>query len=555
VIGGEDRSSLPGRASGEGTGTAEGPRWPPVPDAPPRPLGELLDRLAGAGLMRGIRRGGQPLGRGEVAGILVRGVSSDTRQLTPGQAFVALRGAHVDGHRFVAEAARRGAPVALVEEPVEADPAIVEVVVTAGRPALAEAACWAFADPSRALLVVGVTGTDGKTTTSILTAAVLAAAGHRPGLVTTAELWLGGRRLANPEHITTPEAPQLQALLRAMVDGGSDAVVIETTSHALAQERVRGVAYDVAVFTNLSHEHLDYHGSFAAYQAAKLRLFEALGRRWEGKGIPAAGIVNVDDPAGERFAAAARTAGARVIGFGTDPRADVRTRRVEDDGWRLRMELVTPRWAGPVELRLPGRFNVHNALAAAAVAEALELDPAAVVAGLASVDRVPGRMERIDAGQPFDVIVDYAHSPAALTQVLDILEPRAAARGGGLVVVFGSAGERDREKRPRMGRIAGERCRLVVLTDEDPRGEDREAILEEIAVGAEAVGRRRGVDLLLVPNREEAIRAALQRASPGDVVLLAGKGHEGTILYADGPRPWDEAAVARRILAELGYGG
>ena len=206
-------------------------------------------------------------------------------------------------------------------------------------------------------------------------------------------------------------------------------------------------------------------------------------------------------------------------------------------------------------LRLAGRFNVHNALAVVALGEALGLDPAAVREGLVSVEGVPGRMERIDEGQPFAVIVDYAHSPASLQGVLDLLAPVAAAAGGGLVVVFGSAGERDTAKRPAMGRIAAERCRLVVVTDEDPRGEDRDAIIDEIVRGAEAAGARRGVDVLAVADRRNAIAAAFERAEPGDVVLLAGKGHESTILYADGPLPWDEATVAREVLAAMGHRG
>jgi UDP-N-acetylmuramoyl-L-alanyl-D-glutamate--2,6-diaminopimelate ligase len=227
---------------------------------------------------------------------------------------------------------------------------------------------------------------------------------------------------------------------------------------------------------------------------------------------------------------------------------------VSEDADGLRADIEAPGGAGTLALRLAGRFNVHNALAVVALGEVLALDPAAVRSGLASVERVPGRMERIDVGQPFGVVVDFAHSPASLQAVLDLLAPAAAARGGGLIAVFGSAGERDTAKRPQMGRIAGERARLVVVTDEDPRGEDREAILDEIARGAESAGKRRGQDLQLIADRRTAIGTAFEAARSGDIVLLAGKGHERSIIGPDGERPWDERATALELLAELGYG-
>jgi UDP-N-acetylmuramoyl-L-alanyl-D-glutamate--2,6-diaminopimelate ligase len=345
-----------------------------------------------------------------------------------------------------------------------------------------------------------------------------------------------------------------------MVAGGDRAAVIETTSHGLALDRVRGIAYDIAILTNLSHEHLELHGTFEAYRAAKLRLFEALAVERPSKPLsgdrswPRAGVVNRDDPAAPWFMAATNAAGARLVTYGTDAAADVRATHVADDGRRLRIGYLAPSGPGTVELALTGRFNVHNALAVIAAGEAIGLDPAAVRSGLAGVPAIPGRMERLEAGQPFGVVVDFAHSPASLAAVLDLLAPTAAARGGGLIVVFGSAGERDRGKRPLMGRVAGERCRLVVVTDEDPRGEDRAAILEEIAAGAVATGRRRDVDLLLIADRPAAIEAAFSRARPGDVVLLAGKGHERTIEYADHDEPWDERAVAEAVLRGLGFG-
>jgi UDP-N-acetylmuramoyl-L-alanyl-D-glutamate--2,6-diaminopimelate ligase len=347
-----------------------------------------------------------------------------------------------------------------------------------------------------------------------------------------------------------------------MVAGGNVAAVVETTSHGLAADRVRGIAYDAAILTNLSHEHLEFHGSWEAYRDAKLSLFERLavgdGNPLKRPPAPAwakCAIVNADDPTVGLFVGVAQEAGARVVTYGTDPAADVRATHSEEDGRRLRVAYDAPSGAGRLELRLAGRFNVHNALAVVALGEALGLDPAAARAGLESVEGVPGRMERIDAGQPFGVVIDYAHSPASLQAVLDILAPVAAARGGGVIVVFGSAGERDTDKRPMMGRIATERARLVIITDEDPRGEDRDAILEDIARGAEAGGARRGHDLLLIGDRASAIEAAFERARGGDMILLAGKGHEGSIIGPDGPVPYDERSTALGALARLGHTG
>ncbi|MGZ8501892.1 MAG: UDP-N-acetylmuramoyl-L-alanyl-D-glutamate--2,6-diaminopimelate ligase [Candidatus Limnocylindrales bacterium] len=520
----------------------------------PRPLGELVARLADEDRLRAIVRDDAAVEATAIAGLEIGGISDDSRRLRPGDLFVALSGARTDGHDRVAAAIAHGAVAAVVERPMTAGGG-VQLVVERSATALGTAAAWWYGDPSRELAVVGVTGTDGKTTTSFLVAAALEAAGLPTGLIGTVETRVGSVHARTPGHITTPGALALQRLLRAMVAGGDRAAVIETTSHGLAAERVTGVAYDAAIFTNLSHEHLEFHGTFEAYRAAKLSLFERLGRPSPGKaaGRPRLGVVNADDPAAGRFADVARAAGARLLTYGLVPDADVRAGSIEERAGRLVVGVIAPGWTGEVALRLVGRFNVHNALAAVALGIGWELDPAAVRAGLEALDRVPGRMERIERGQPFGVIVDFAHSPAALQGVLDELGPLAAAAGGGLIALFGSAGERDTAKRPMMGRIAGERSRLVVVTDEDPRKEDRLAILDEIAAGAEAAGRRRGTDLLVIPDRAAAIAEALGRARPGDIVVLAGKGHEPTIEGPEGALPWDERAAAEQALAALGF--
>ncbi|MGZ8515524.1 MAG: UDP-N-acetylmuramoyl-L-alanyl-D-glutamate--2,6-diaminopimelate ligase [Candidatus Limnocylindrales bacterium] len=521
-----------------------------------RALRGLIERLAADGSIRGARLDGRAIGPAGLADVAVSGVTHDSRSVTAGSLFVAVRGQHVDGHDFVTAAATQGAAAAIVEHPVP-DVGLPQLVVASSPMALARSAAWWYGDPSRRLAVLGVTGTDGKTTTSLLAVAALEASGLRTGLISTAMARIGGISEPNVAHATTPEAPALQAALRAMTGAGDRAAVVETTSHGLALHRVEENAYDVAILTNLTHEHLELHGTWEAYRDAKLSLFERLGGHRPAKhGAPAwprTGIVNLDDPSAGAFIGVTQEAGARVVTYGTDPAADVRATRVEEDARGLRVAYAAPSGAATLDLHLAGRFNVHNALAIVALGEAVGLDAGAVRRGLASVDRVPGRMERIELGQPFGVIVDYAHSPASLRTVLDLLAPVAASRGGGLIAVFGSAGERDTAKRPLMGRIAGERCRLVVVTDEDPRGEDRDTILDAIARGAEAAGRRRDHDLLLIADRPAAIEAAFERARPGDVVLLAGKGHEASIIGPDGSVPYDERTAALEALAHLGY--
>jgi UDP-N-acetylmuramoyl-L-alanyl-D-glutamate--2,6-diaminopimelate ligase len=525
----------------------------------PKPLGSLIGRLSELATLRGARLDGRPIGPAALADLAVTGLTEDSRRIGRGSLFVAIAGAHVDGHDLVAAAAESGAVAAIVERAVE-EVDLAQLVVERSRAALADAAAWWYGDPSRDLGIVGITGTDGKTTTSFLASAALEAAGVSTGLVGTVDTKIGRVREPNAEHMTTPGAAELQRALRAMVAGRNRAAVVETTSHGLAADRVRGIAYDVAILTNLTHEHLEFHGSWEAYRDAKLSLFERLAasaanpaKSIAGVGWPKVAIVNADDPSAGLFVGVAQEARARIVTYGTDRSADVRATRSEEDARGLRVAYEAPSGGATVDLRLAGRFNIHNALAVVALGEALGLDSEAVRTGLASVEAVPGRMERIVAGQPFGVIVDYAHSPASLQAVLDLLAPVAAARGGELIAVFGSAGERDREKRPMMGRIAAERCRLVVVTDEDPRGEDRDAILDEIARGAEAAGRRRGRDLLLIADRPAAIAAAFERARPGDVVLLAGKGHEQSIIGPDGAVPYDERRTALEALSTLGY--
>jgi len=490
-----------------------------------------------------------------VATLAISGVAYDSRAVDAGQLFVAVPGAESDGHDYAAAAVERGASAVVAEHAI-ARLGVPQVLVHESRPALATSAAWFHDFPSRTLGVVGVTGTDGKTSTCYLARSMLDAGGQQAGMLTTVDVVIGGQSSGETGH-TTPEAPIIQADLARMVAAGDRFAVVETTSHGLALERVAEVAYDVAVLTNITHEHLDLHGTYESYVAAKRSLFErlAVSATNPDKGWGKAAVINAEDREASGFLKAAREAGARVLTYAVDPdaAADIYATRVHDDGHRLHLRVRTPRWEDDLELQLTGSFNAYNALAAIGVGEALDLDSDAMRHGLAALAGVPGRLQRVEMGQPFTVFVDFAHTPGALEAALDSLAPHAVARGGGLIAVFGSPGARDTLKRPMMGRAAGERCRVVVLADDDPRDEDRMAILEEIAVGAEEAGRRRDQDLFLIPDRDRAIRQAFDLARPGDVVLLAGMGHVDRIMTAAGRVPWNEAQIAADILRDMGY--
>ncbi len=487
-------------------------------------LGELTDAIGPERVI------GLPVG-------VVRGLAYDSRSLRRGDLFFAIPGSHTDGHEYVAEASRLGALAAVVERPAE-DATIPLLVVPRSRVALADAADAWYGRPSERLHVVGVTGTDGKTTTCFLAAEMLRAAGRRPGLAGTVATRVGDRTEPNPHRTTTPEAPELQALLAEMVAAGNDSVLVEATSHGLAQARVRNCRFDVGIVTNLTSEHLDFHGTLEAYRDAKAMLVRE---------APLA-ILNSDDPHVGYFRGQARD---RVVTYAVEADADLRADDVRRRPDGTSFVARTDGWSGAVHLQLPGSFNVPNALAVLGLAlgEGIDLDLAAGAVG--GVRGVPGRMEIVDAGQPFTVIVDYAHTADALEKVLRELRPLATGR---LIAVFGSAGERDLAKRPAMGAVAARLADLAVITDEDPRLEDARAINEAIADGARAAGARDGETFLVIDDRAEAIRHAIGLAARGDVILLAGKGHERSMIYGTEWRPWDEAGVARTALREAGFG-
>ena len=479
----------------------------------------------------------------------ISGISYDSRTIQPEMLFVALRGGYTDGHCFLGEARSAGAAAALVEPDtpdrlVDGYTAVVRVENT--RAALARVAAHWFDHPSDDLTVIGVTGTDGKTSTCYLIDAILAANDIAAGTINT----VGIRQPGQPEERqkirqTTPESLLIQQHLAGMRDAAATAAVIETTSHGLEMHRVDGCRFDIGVITNVTHEHIDFHGSVERYRAAKAGLLRrVVAARAHGKlGVC---VLNLDDP-GTRAIAPAST-GSRQIWFSASENraADIRASEIETRPDGCRFTLHTPTGSAAVEMRLAGSWNVANGLAAAGVGHALGLSAAEIARGLSALDAVPGRMERVDLGQPFTILVDYAHTPDGLRAVLG--EARRVARNRVLVLI-GSAGERDLAKRPMLGAAACDLADFAVFTSDDPRFEDPDAIIAMIAAGAEAAGGRWDVDFTCIEDRREAIAALLTRALPGDVVVLAGKGHEQSQIYGDRLCPWNDATVAREALA------
>jgi len=432
------------------------------------------------------------------AAVEIAELAYDTRAVTPGALFFCVRGSRSDGHDHGVDAVARGAAALVVERPL--DVTVPQLVVADARRAMAPAAVAFFRDPSRELDVAAVTGTAGKTTTTYLLHEILRADGRRPGLLTNLERRVGED--VRPASLNTPEAIELQRLFREMVDAGNASCAMEATSHASVQGRLDGVRFAVLVFTNLAHEHLDFHRTMEAYFAAKGRLFAQAERA----------VINVGDPWGRRLAA-----------------------ELDDP-----VVFDADRDALDANLKLRGRFNLENALAAAAAARALGIGEDAIRDGIEAVDGVPGRLEFVDEGQPFAVIVDYAHKPASLERVLH--EARRLSDGR-VICVFGCGGDRDREKRPLMGRIGRDLADVAIVTSDNPRSEDPLAIIDEIVAGAPK--------LEVEPDRRAAIARAIESGREGDVVLIAGKGHEQGQEIAGVTHPFDDREVARRVLRAL----
>src|SRR6266540_6292389 len=442
------------------------------------------------------------LGPTEVIGgapVEISELAYDAREVPPGALFFCISGDRVDGHEFAPQAVEAGAVALVVERPLELN--VPQVVVPSVRAAMPRAAVEFFGNPTAELQVIGITGTNGKTTTAYLLRAILEAAGRGTGFLSNIERRVGGE--TRPVVLNTPESTDLQRLFREMLAAGDDACVMEATSIASSKGRLEGTRFAVLVFTNLTQDHLDFHGTMEEYFESKRRLFAQAARA----------VVNVGDEYGERLAS--ELPGAITF-------------RPEEG-------------LGGVNLRLPGRFNVENALAAAAAARALGIGEDAIKQGIEAVDRVPGRFDRVDEGQPFMVFVDYAHTPGALETALETA--RELGRGGRVICVFGAGGDRDRAKRPLMGQVVAELADISFVTSDNPRSEDPAAIAAEVVDG---------LDLEVELDRRRAIERALESARPGDVVVIAGKGHERGQEIGGRKLPFDDRQVAREALRRLG---
>lgn len=455
----------------------------------------------------------------------VTGIAADSRLVKPGDLFVSIPGAHVDGHRFLDQAIERGAAAVVAQRPFAAPVGVGAAVVTDARFALSALSDRFYGSPSRSLKMVGITGTNGKTTIAFLMEAVARAAHRQMGIVGTAGMMLGQEVLEAKSGYTTPEAQTVHRLLATMVMRGAFGVAMEVTSHALEQHRVAHCRFDVAIFTNLTHEHLDYHRDMETYFAAKAKLFQSLRPN-------AVAVINIDDPYGRRMVAEVPT-GVHVLTYGFSPDAAVRAENLSLTADGARYHLVTPVGEAYVEAPyLFGAYNVANGMAAIAAGLALGFGLEAGVTAMRTAKGAPGRFERVDEGQDFTVVVDYAHTPDGFEKLLSDVA-RLKPDDSRLIMVFGSAGHRDHSKRPDMGRIAGEYCDVLVLTEEDPRTEDPMEIAREIAAGVQ----RDEVEIRMVEDRVAAIDQAIRMAKPGDIVLITGKGNE-TELEVQHPTTW-----------------
>jgi UDP-N-acetylmuramoyl-L-alanyl-D-glutamate--2,6-diaminopimelate ligase len=480
----------------------------------------------------------------------VTGIASDSRQVQPGNVFVAFSGEAADGHNFIDSAVERGAAAVVGTRAMELK-GVPYIQVADSRRALAYLAASWYGSPARQMTVIGVTGTDGKTTTSNLIYHILQAAGFRVGMISTVNAVIGNRVLDTGFHVTTPDALDVQRYLAEMVEAGLDYVVLEATSHGLAQHRVDACEFDLGVVTNITHEHQDYHGSYEAYRAAKGRLFTSLMEtRRKAHHPPRAAILNRDDSSYDFLAGITRVL---QVTYGFHPQAQVRAEEVQDDQGELEFVVQGPGFKFPARTGLSGRFNVYNCLAAVAAAvEVLGISADQAQAGLAQMRGVPGRMEQLELGQSFKAVVDFAHTPNALRSALEAAR-RMADQGdppGRVIAVFGSAGLRDREKRRMMATTSLELADLTVLTAEDPRTESLDAILAEMAAGAEAAGGREGENFWRVPDRGEALRLAVSLARPGDVVISCGKGHEQSMCFGTQEFAWDDRVALQAALSE-----
>ena len=471
--------------------------------------------------------------------------SASVQELAAAAGAISVVGDHhvrITDLTFDSRAIERGAAAILAEQAVTAG--VPVIVVENSRAALAPVAAAFYGHPSNDLMMIGLTGTDGKTTTSFLVRDLLRAGGHQTGLIGTVGVSIGDGTEYHLPHQTTPESNLIQGYLREMVEHGTGAAILEATSHGLHMHRLDRTCFNIAGVTNITREHLEYHKTIENYRRAKAMLVERVAA------VHGVVVLNADDEGARSMEPWA--GGARTVWYSTtDPRVDLFARDVVVDHNGSRFDLIAEEGVWPVSLPLLGEFNVANALCAIGVARAAGVELAAIVNALAMTSGVPGRLNRVEEGQPFSVVVDYAHTPESLRKILPLL--RSLHADARLIVVSGSAGERDPSKRPLQGAVTAELADVSIVTSEDPRNEDAEAIIREISEGARARGAVDGESLFKITDRREAIRRAFAIAQPGDCVLLAGKGHETSMIWGFEHRPWNEASVAREELAVHGF--
>jgi UDP-N-acetylmuramoyl-L-alanyl-D-glutamate--2,6-diaminopimelate ligase len=488
----------------------------------------------------------------------ISSLTADSRQVQPGGLFVAMSGGTADGHQYIPAALSKGALAVVGEQPISGL-GVPYIRVKNARQALASLAAAFYDYPARKLTMIGVTGTDGKTTTCNLLYQILLAAGCKAGLISTVNAVIGSEVLDTGFHVTTPEAPEVQRYLAKMVEAGLTHVVLETTSHGWAQHRVDACEFDIGVVTNITHEHLDYHGSYENYRAAKVRLFTGLADTLpKPQGRIGLAVLNQDDSSYEYLKSVAR---ARTVSYGLTAAADLRAEDILHSPDGVRFTVGGQGLHCEVASNLHGLFNVSNCLAAfSAAVVGLGIEPQVAAQGIASLPGVPGRMERIDLGQAFTAIVDFAHTPNALKVSLETARLMLAQTGDGkpgrVIAVFGSAGLRDREKRRMMAEVSAELADISILTAEDPRTESLDGILEEMAQGARSKGGMEGQTFWRVNDRGDALRLALKLARPGDLLISCGKGHEQSMCFGTTEYAWDDRTALRAALSEyLGLDG
>jgi UDP-N-acetylmuramoyl-L-alanyl-D-glutamate--2,6-diaminopimelate ligase len=474
----------------------------------------------------------------------VSGVDYDSRRIKPGDAFVAMRGESSDGNKFIDKAIASGA-VAVVTDSATEKPrdGIAWAQVPHGRRALARLSANFYKRPAERLSVIGVTGTNGKSTTAYLVEAILTAAGRKSALVGTIEYHVAGKVLPAPH--TTPESLELNQIFNEALGNGATNAVMEVSSHALAQQRVYAIPFNAAIFTNLTRDHLDYHHTMDEYFASKRILFEGCGTE-----PPRAAVLNIDDEYGKKLVESSRHLGSEVLTYGW-AKGDFHADKIEITARGTRFDLVSPKETIPLFSPMIGKVNVYNILGAAAAAYSQNCTSESIAKGITELTRVPGRFERVDCKQPFTVVVDYAHTDDALRNLTALAREfvQQAGQKGRVITVFGCGGDRDRAKRPLMGEAAGKGSDFVILTSDNPRSEDPIAIINDALVGLQ----RSGAKYKTEADRKTAIAMAIREARAGDIVLLAGKGHEKVQVSRDGTIPFDDVEVARHALRDAGY--